>query len=485
FEASLRLVVKKMKQMAIAGNADTIGITFFGTVKSKVKNIIVGEVDGDEPAAGVYEFLPLDRPSAEAIIEARDLIEKLQANKFGYLDLPNTWDTDYGSLPADKPCPLKEALSICKDSFPAAARHRDTTRIHIFTNDDDPYSKDTAEAESAAQVAVDAMQGGANIELLPLRAGTPFDKDKFYNKIVSYDEDVDDAATAAGPPGGHTTMKDLFEDVERRQISKRRHARIPFIISEGGDGSGPVSFDVQVFNLVQPSKRPSSIQVSVRTNKPVKLVTRYIDGETGDTLDANDIRLWVPLGKERVYIHQDDFTIIKQAGDPSLTLLGFADALSLRDDYNMRSSYFIYPDEERVRDSARAFASLHKAMREKGKIALARFVRQRSATPVVVAMLPAVEKTMEDGRQQDPPGMHLVILPFASEVRELPAPLKPPAEADDAAVAAARQMVRAAPLENFDCRDFPNPALQKYYHKLHCLALSDSSRWNAAESDAT
>jgi hypothetical protein len=53
-----------------------------------------------------------------------------------------------------------------------------------------------------------------------------------------------------------------------------------------------------------------------------------------------------------------------------------------------------------------------------------------------------------------PGGMHVVILPYASEVREAPLDV---GHASEEQVLAAEQIVNALQLEEFDCRDFPNP----------------------------
>jgi len=56
-----------------------------------------------------------------------------------------------------------------------------------------------------------------------------------------------------------------------------------------------------------------------------------------------------------------------------------------------------------------------------------------------------------------PGGMHVVILPYASEVREAPLDV---GHASEEQILASEQIVNALQLEEFDCRDFPNPGEQ-------------------------
>ncbi|CAM9986919.1 unnamed protein product, partial [Hapterophycus canaliculatus] len=104
-----------------------------------------------------------------------------------------------------------------------------------------------------------------------------------------------------------------------------------------------------------------------------------------------------------------------------LTLLGFRPNATLRPDFNVRSPYFIYPDEESTVGSAKAFIALHLAMLDKEVYALARFTRAAGAAPRMVALLPQKE-VVEDGEQLEPGGFNAVVLPFADEVREARAP---------------------------------------------------------------
>lgn len=57
----------------------------------------------------------------------------------------------------------------------------------------------------------------------------------------------------------------------------------------------------------------------------------------------------------------------------------------------------------------------------KDKIGLVLALTRRNATPAFCALLPQEEIIdEEDGTQKEPPGFHLIPLPFADDIREAP-----------------------------------------------------------------
>ncbi|CAN0117462.1 unnamed protein product, partial [Ectocarpus sp. 8 AP-2014] len=169
--------------------------------------------------------------------------------------------------------------------------------------------------------------------------------------------------------------------------------------------------------------------------------------------------------------------------------LGFRPNSTLRPDFNIRSPYFLYPDEESTTGSAKAFIALHAAMVDKRVYALARFTRAAGAAPRMVALLPQ-EEVVEDGEQLQPGGFNTVVLPFADEVREAKAPQTSDGdvklEVNEGGVSAAEGVVKALKLESFDFRKFENPVLQRHYAALQALALSEEEiSWDPEKDDRT
>jgi len=56
--------------------------------------------------------------------------------------------------------------------------------------------------------------------------------------------------------------------------------------------------------------------------------------------------LYFPFGDEKVFFKKEDIAEIKKFDDPSLKLMGFKPSSRLKSYHNVRSSYFLYPDED-------------------------------------------------------------------------------------------------------------------------------------------
>lgn len=88
--------------------------------------------------------------------------------------------------------------------------------------------------------------------------------------------------------------------------------------------------------------------------------------------------------------------IFQMAG---LRLLGFKPLTSLADYHQLRSSFFLYPDEHALPGSATAFIALHARLLERSMYALCCLVRSRVAEPRLVALLPQ-EELLDEAEMQ-------------------------------------------------------------------------------------
>jgi hypothetical protein len=77
---------------------------------------------------------------------------------------------------------------------------------------------------------------------------------------------------------------------------------------------------------------------------------------------------------------------------------------------------------QRIRGSTLAFNTLLQEMVKMDKIALARLISRKTYGPRFVAMIPQAEKADATGMIVQPPGFHLIFMPFADDLRELKLP---------------------------------------------------------------
>jgi ATP-dependent DNA helicase 2 subunit 1 len=88
-------------------------------------------------------------------------------------------------------------------------------------------------------------------------------------------------------------------------------------------------------------------------------------------------------------------------------------------------------------------------------------------------MLPGAEKLDESGAQTLPPGMWILPLPFADDIRQNPETnlVVAPEPLIDQMRAVVQQL--QLPKAQYDPRKYPNPALQWHYRILQALALDE------------
>ena len=106
---------------------------------------------------------------------------------------------------------------------------------------------------------------------------------------------------------------------------------------------------------------------------------------------APKIRNFVQAGGEKVEFTGEEMERIKTFGEPSLVLLGFKPLHRLKVYHNVRSSYFVYPDDERVENSSKFFHGLIEVLTKKKKFGLVRFIAKKGARVRFAALLPQKE----------------------------------------------------------------------------------------------
>jgi len=149
--------------------------------------------------------------------------------------------------------------------------------------------------------------------------------------------------------------------------------------------------------------------------------------------------------------------------------LGFKPRSTLKDYYNLKHSSFIYPDEAYIKGSTVAFTALLDRMLHLEKIAIVRLTSRTNSSPRLAALLPQRETFDEDGIQADPPGFHVIILPYAGDIRHKQE-RNPNPKASDEQILRAKKLVKTLRIK-FSSSNFENPTLQIHYANLQALAL--------------
>ena len=260
--------------------------------------------------------------------------------------------------------------------------------------------------------------------------------------------------------------------------------------------AAPVRMAVGLYSLYMKATKPSAVRVDRATNVPLKTVSTFTAKGQALTYNARDhntrvVRRLPYGGGDAGSEGALDFTPAEAAelragpGQPGIAVLGFKPLDDgLRDDDQMRASWFLYPEESLRPGSAVAFTALLGAMLKSRTMAVALLTRSAKAMPRLVALVPQAPEyettSAHDGGSRrvaiTHPGMHVLQLPYRDDIRlgidaaVLPYMTAPPP--DEEAAAAAKDVLSGVNLETFLLSEtLPNPSLQHFHAKLEELGI--------------
>ena len=142
--------------------------------------------------------------------------------------------------------------------------------------------------------------------------------------------------------------------------------------------------------------------------------------DTARIVEKGDIRKAYKFGGAQITFTPDEISKLRDFGEPGIRIIGFKPMSMLPIWANIRPSTFIYPSEEDYIGSTRVFSALQQKLLRDDKMGLAWFIARKSAAPVIAAIIPGAEKLNDDGEQVTPPGMWIIPLPFADDIRQNP-----------------------------------------------------------------
>jgi ATP-dependent DNA helicase 2 subunit 1 len=236
------------------------------------------------------------------------------------------------------------------------------------------------------------------IELFPIEVDKKFQIEHFYVDIITYDPD-DLTKDVICPT---TRLSELALRLRRKEFKKRMLGRT--CLQLGGDFQVGTKF----FCTVGQARRPGAVHLDGTENfKQLRNLTKFSCEETGAELYPNQIGTYMPFGGEKIVLSKDEVSDIKKFDDPSLVLMGFKPYSRLKEYHNYRTSYFLYPDDEKIEGSSQVFHSLIETLLAKDKIAIVRFIPKKASEVSFAALLPQREEYDEDANQR-PPGFNLI-----------------------------------------------------------------------------
>jgi ATP-dependent DNA helicase 2 subunit 1 len=418
----------------------------------------------------------------------------------------------------------------------------DSKTVWIFTNEHDPIRSSEQERKLVQCAHRDLVENEVVIRLwaLPRADRIPFDYKLFYDFIVfdqCQDGDNDNDNDNAGIIGSQGMLQhspgenDLDLDGLLEQFSQafgrvRKTQSIPMHLPDWYATSGtrtatetatatdannhqndaysqssshPNSIGsypgimLDIYPMIRIKKKPIPITINARTKKRTKKSSQILSKVTGEIISSDRINTFVEFGGERVSMTKEEVANIKRASngnpdDACLLLLGFKPRSALKNMHQFSlidRTLFAYPNEQLVKGSKAAFATLHSAMIRKDVMGIGELLQRVTATSRLVAILPQEEQLFDDGEQEQPPGFLLVPMAYEDDIRAIPR--TGDHVADEGMTSAAKDIIRNLNLDNdiIIGESFENPVLKSLWKYIESVALGTPLEEHDPDEDDT
>ena len=267
---------------------------------------------------------------------------------------------------------------------------------------------------------------------------------------------------------GISLLNSLLSSINSKAVARRAlFSNLPLEIGPG--------FKISVkgyiiFKRQEPS-RSCYIWLNGENAQIAKGVTTQMADDSARTVEKVEVKKAYKFGGEQVIFTPEEIASLRYFGDPGIRVIGFKPMSMLPIWANLRPSTFIYPSEEDYVGSTRVFSALQQKLLRDDKMGVAWFVARKNAAPVIAAIIPGAEKLGDSGEQLIPPGMWIVPLPFADDIRQNPETTL--IRAPDSLVDLMRSVIQQLqlPKAQYSPEKYPNPGMS--HNSLHWNRCSD------------
>ncbi|KAJ3572879.1 hypothetical protein NP233_g2790 [Leucocoprinus birnbaumii] len=444
---ALEAAMQIQKRKILVGPNDSVGIMLFNTTR-KSEN---GRAEASELKRHTFVFQPISLLSAPKV---QELIQLLDAARENPTELRDTFPPLSG-----KRMPMGDVFTSCNWVLRDGAPKTATKRIFLITDEDNPHAGPGSNQliTSAKTTLDDLVQAGVLVE--PFFISTddkPFDVSRFYSQILlptnlDEDEEMTENSSLLPESISISRIEDLLNQMRIHEVPKRALFTVPFQLAEGfvigvkGYGlvteqkKGSYKYFVDLGDRMEVANSRTAYvdeehQTDVGKTKIVFGMSQGANTTSGDEEeDDSGLGFGVKVAKagQRPFYNAEEIRSFRTLGlEPGIRLLGFKDRGELRFGDNIKHSQFIYPDEME-------------------------------------------ERTDENGFIADPPGIHVIPIPFADNIRA--APIEEAFRASDDLKDAARAWIDKLSIKNgtYSPDSYPNPALAYHNAQLQASAFRE------------
>ncbi|RDX46256.1 ku70-like protein [Lentinus brumalis] len=487
---ALEAAMQIQKRKVLVGPNDSVGIMLFNTTKRNESGTA-----GADLKKGTYVYQPIATVNAPKVMELMQLLDEAR-------EKPEKLAETFPPM-TDRRVAVGDVFTSCNWAIRDGAPKTATKRIFFITDEDNPHpgAASSRLITSARTTLIDLVQAGVTVE--PFFISTeekPFDPSIFYSSVL-----LATNLTDSDEPGEDGQIlpesisigqiDELLAQMRFHEVPKRALFSVPFTLAPD------FTIGVKGYGLITEQKK-GAYRYFADLGDRMEVVnsrTAYVDEEREAEVEKTQILFGMDLGApsaeaeehggdeakdadagirsvplgSRVFYTQDEVRSFRTLGlEPGIKLLGFKSRRALAFEDNIKHSVFIYPDEMTYSGSKRTFTALLKTMIKKKKIAIVLALTRRNSSPIFCAVLPQEEKVDESG-WREPPGFHLIPLPFADDIRA--APLERGFRASDDLKEAARKFMDKLVVKNgsYPPDSYPNPSLAYHNAQLEASAFRE------------
>ena len=384
----LKVTENFLKTKIISNQNDLFGMVLFNT------SITNNEMNFD----GINTLFKIAAPNALIIKKIKIMTQNCdpQLNEKNYKKELNDIFKPAEDIKSNN---LSNALWIVHSLLKNYDKKSYKRRIFLFTDNDDPIT-DNQEKNLCLQRAKDMNDSDITIELFPMNFDNKrFNLSNFYSQIIpaNSDDDLD---------GGNDNLlsieqctdrlRELTKRIRQKEIKKRTLGKCPFYLTNN------TKIYMNIYSSIRKAYKGKIYNVDAKTNKLLKGVNSIICKDSGADLYPEQVGTYQLYGNKKIIFSKEEMNKIKFLEQPGMKLMGFKSIDSIKPYYNIRESYFIYPNELFSNGAGKLVDALIKQMANKKKCAIVKFVAREGSTVKFCALLPQQEKYDEDYFQTPP-----------------------------------------------------------------------------------
>lgn len=427
---------------------DISGIMLFG----------VNPTDNDDeryPACRM--IMPLQTPDSKSVKNLKWILE--DEKKF-----------EETCSPADSvKVSMADVFFLANQQFNIHATKYPSKRLVLITDNDNPH--DDKIRLAALTRANDLVQ--SRVMIIPAFLTSdrkPFNTKLFYDEIeyrISYNQDSS-LEKIYPRPVNQLSLKDEIKSHRnmRRSLFKTCIELAPGLV-----------FGVKGFLLYCRQKPSRSHYVYTGGEMPVLVnhTTKIVTQDSLKELEPDQVKRTYKIGDSFIPLKPKQIAELKYFDDPIIRIIGFKPISVIEPWMNVTHSIFLYPTESDYVGSVRMFTSFYKSLLKMNKIAIAWAVLRKNASPIICALYPSPEETRNINGvniQTGPPGLHLIRLPFADDIRQRPNSMS--VKASDSLVDSFTNIIKTLTMpKGYESSRYHNPRLQWFYMLLQSTALDE------------